>query len=174
MGANGFITYQAGTDAERAFTDAVEDARYEYGNRGYTGTIAEKDDYTVVTTTPMPLNEATEYAERLLDVDDSRVSDKRGPAGAVPVLTGERTMEVTITTADAPAGGFEGSYEDAARAVLAARGLLAEGEKVGYGVTGTYELHPITRRPYTGTMKVPLVNGPLEHTGWLFFGVASC
>ncbi|MFI8909126.1 hypothetical protein CLM85_12835 [Streptomyces albidoflavus] len=174
MGAEGFVTYQAGTDAQKAFEGAVEDARYEYGNRGYTGTIAEKDDFTVVTTTPMPLNEANEYAGRLLDADDSRVSDKRGPAGAVPVLTGERTVELIITTADAPPGGFEGSYEDAARALLTARGMLAEGEEVAYGVTGSYELHPITRRPYTGTMKVPLVNGPLKHTGWLFFGVASC
>ncbi|PAX84305.1 hypothetical protein, partial [Streptomyces albidoflavus] len=62
MGAEGFVTYQAGTDAQKAFEGAVEDARYEYGNRGYTGTIAEKDDFTVVTTTPMPLNEANEYA----------------------------------------------------------------------------------------------------------------
>ncbi|MCZ0983832.1 hypothetical protein O1L60_44525 [Streptomyces diastatochromogenes] len=172
MGAYDFSEYQEGTDVEAAFQAAVEAARYEYGSGGYTGTLAEKHDYTVITTTPVPLDEAETQAGELMSADDPRISDKSGPAGAIPVLTGDRTVEITITTADAPAGGFK-SLEEAATTVLAARGELREGEKPAYGITGYYDLHPRTGRPYTGTLHVPLTGGPLEHTGWLFFGYAS-
>ncbi|MEU3704760.1 hypothetical protein AB0E82_21030 [Streptomyces anulatus] len=173
MGAYDFTAYQHGTDVKTAFRAAVEEAQYENGHGGYTGTIAEKDEYTVITTTPVPMDEAEKQASELMNADDPRIRDKWGPAGAIPVLTGDRTVEITITTADAPTGGFQ-SLEDAASTVLAARGELREGEKPAYGITGIYEQHPRTGRPYTGTLRVPLEGGPLEHTGWLFFGYASC
>ncbi|MFD5451248.1 hypothetical protein [Streptomyces sp. NPDC127100] len=172
MGAYDFSTYQEGTGVENAFRAAVEDAQYEHGHGGYTGTIAEKDEFTVITQTPMPLNEAEEYAAKLISADDPRISDKWGPAGAIPVLTDRRRVEVTFTADDAPAGGFE-SLEKAAIAVLTARGELKDGERPAYGIQGMYERHPHTGRPYTGTLQVPLQGGPLEHTGWLFFGYAS-
>ncbi|MFD6783825.1 hypothetical protein [Streptomyces diastaticus] len=173
MGSIDFFTYQAGTNVEEAFDSAIADAVHEYGHRPHTGTIAEKDSYTVITNTPMTAKEAEQYAGHLLRADDSRIADERGPAGAVPVMTDERTVKVTITTADAPSGGFNGSVEEIARAVLTSRGELAEGEDVAYGVTGRYESHPVTGRPYTGTLSVPLKGGTLRHTGWLFFGYAS-
>lgn len=173
MGAEFFTTYREGTDAKAAFKAAREDALYEHGHRGYTGTIAEKDEFTVIDTTPIRLDDAERKAGELADAGDPRIDNKRGPAGALPVLTGERTVDITITTADAPHGGFK-SLEDAAAQILAKRGLLREGEKPAYGITGAYERHPITGRPYTGTLNVPLKGGPLEHTGWLFFGWASC
>ncbi|MFG3336873.1 hypothetical protein ACGFZZ_33260 [Streptomyces tendae] len=172
MGAYDFSTYQEGTGVEKAFRAAVEDAQDEHGHGGYTGTIAEKNAFTVITQTPMPLDEAEAYASNLMSADDPRISDKCGPAGAIPVLTDRRQVEVTFTTDDAPAGGFE-SLETAATAVLTARGELKDGERPVYGIQGMYEVHPRTGRPYTGTLQVPLQGGPLEHTGWLFFGYAS-
>ncbi|WP_435245051.1 hypothetical protein [Streptomyces tendae] len=173
MGSEFFTTYQAGTDAKAAFEAAVEDARYEYGHRSYTGTIAEKDAYTVIDTTPIPLYEAERKAGELADAADPRIDNKRGPAGALPVLTGERTVDLDISAADAPQGGFE-DLEEAASQILTARGLLRTGEKVAYGVTGSYRRHPRTGRLVSGVLRVPLKGGPLEHTGWLFFGWASC
>ncbi|MEV1040550.1 hypothetical protein AB0J01_28455 [Streptomyces sp. NPDC050204] len=173
MGAEGFTAYQNGTEAEQAFQEAVENAEHEHGHGGYTGTLAEKNSYTVITKTPMPMDEAEEYATKLLNADDPRISDKWGPAGAIPVLTDRREVEVIITTADAPAGGFR-SREAAATAVLTARGELEEGEKPVYGITGVYETHPRTGRLCAGTLRVPLEGGPLQHRGWLFFGYASC
>ena len=47
MGATNFETVSLGKDAGDAFRSAVADARHEYGHGGYTGTIAEKDGFTV-------------------------------------------------------------------------------------------------------------------------------
>jgi hypothetical protein len=85
MGAAPFVTYQSGSDPAEAFYQACELARYKYGNDGYTGTIAEKDDYTIISETSHTLAEATELAMRLIRTDDSRVSAPRGPAGAIAV-----------------------------------------------------------------------------------------
>jgi len=42
MGAEDFSIGALGKTAEDAFSRAIEDARYEHGHGGYTGTIAEK------------------------------------------------------------------------------------------------------------------------------------
>jgi hypothetical protein len=49
MGAATFETYRDGADVSAAFRNAVEEAGWEYGHGGYTGTIAEKDDYVIIT-----------------------------------------------------------------------------------------------------------------------------
>ena len=49
MGAEYFETVSFGSTPGKAFTSAVKEAKYEYGHRGYTGTIAEKDGYQIVT-----------------------------------------------------------------------------------------------------------------------------
>ena len=49
MGATTFSTTQRGTTAAEAFREAVRRAQYESGHGGYTGTIAEKDDFKVFT-----------------------------------------------------------------------------------------------------------------------------
>jgi hypothetical protein len=52
------------------------------GHGGYTGTIAEKNSFKVVSNTVYEsYQEAYNYAESL--IDDSRVSDKWGPAGCL-------------------------------------------------------------------------------------------
>lgn len=81
MGANTFFTRSSGTTARSAFDAAVEDALYEYGHRGYTGTIAEKTEYVEI---PLPQGEdAFHYAESLIDKGDSRINNKWGPAGCL-------------------------------------------------------------------------------------------
>lgn len=85
MGASTFSTYGEGADIAIAFSAAIEDARYEFGHRSYTGTIAEKDSYVVIDSVPRSEDDAAVLAAKLLDVDDERIADKWGPAGAIAV-----------------------------------------------------------------------------------------
>jgi len=94
MGANTFEQYQAGADVKQAFRDASEQAAYEHGHGGYTGTLAEKGDYVVITDTPLTMSEADVLIGKLLDGDDPRVSDKWGPAGAIPITSSTRDVTV--------------------------------------------------------------------------------
>jgi len=81
MGATDFMVTSTGKNAKEAFRNAVHRAEYDYGHRGYTGTIAEKDSYTMI---PLPKDkDAEEYAEELIDECDSRINDKWGPAGCI-------------------------------------------------------------------------------------------
>ncbi len=79
MGSAVFTTIAKGGDAREAFISAVREAQYDYGHAGYTGTIAEKDNFTVI-----PLAEGAtphDYADQLIGKMDGRVNDKWGPAG---------------------------------------------------------------------------------------------
>lgn len=169
MGAHDFAVYQDDTDATRAFRDAVADAQHEYGHRGYTGTIAEKHSYEIVTDTPMTEDDARAHAAKLLADPAHPLHDKWGPAGAIPVLTGCRRVRLTVP--DVP-GGFP-SLKDAAEEALTRSGTRREGETIAYGLQGAYSANPRTGRIISGDLDVPLQGGPLEHTGWLFFGYAS-
>jgi hypothetical protein len=81
MGAMTFWHKARGKTALEAFRSAVEEAEYDYGHSGYTGTIAEKNEFTLI---PVPSNmDPEEYAQELMDLDDERISDKWGPAGCV-------------------------------------------------------------------------------------------
>ena len=50
MGASNFSHEATGTTAADAFRTAVEEARAEYGDRGYTGSIAEKTSFELMKT----------------------------------------------------------------------------------------------------------------------------
>lgn len=82
MGADEFFTRAVGRTAGQAFADAVEDARYEHGHGGYTGTIAEKHSFVEIRCSGS-VEAKRKLAEELLDSDDPRVSDKWGPAGCI-------------------------------------------------------------------------------------------
>ena len=75
-----FITQANGKSAQDAFNAAVEDANYEYGHGGYTGSIAEKDSFTTI---PSTEENSYDYAEKLIDEGDERIDDKWGPAGCI-------------------------------------------------------------------------------------------
>ncbi len=81
MGAETFFTRARGATAQEAFSDARRSAQYEHGHGGYTGTIAEKTEFTMI---EVPLGEpAVRFADRLLADDDARIRDKWGPAGCI-------------------------------------------------------------------------------------------
>jgi len=79
MGADVFMITATGVSARDAFNNAREEALWEHGHGGYTGSIAEKDSYKLIS-----LKEGCEpyeYAEELIENEDSRIDDKWGPAG---------------------------------------------------------------------------------------------
>lgn len=81
MGAEVFYHVGRGTTPQEAFRAAVEEAQHNWGHAGYTGTIAEKGDFTVIA---LPEGrKPMEYAEELIDDCDARVDDKWGPAGCI-------------------------------------------------------------------------------------------
>ncbi|NUS02061.1 MAG: hypothetical protein HOV97_05800 [Nonomuraea sp.] len=94
MGGTTFDHYAPGADARKAFDEAHEQAGYEYGHGGYSGTIAEKGDFTIITRTPLLESEAYALANKLIEADDPRVRDKWGPAGAIPVVSATRKVRV--------------------------------------------------------------------------------
>lgn len=49
MGADHFTDIATGKTVSDAFNKARRDAAYEYGHGGYTGSIAEKGDYSLIT-----------------------------------------------------------------------------------------------------------------------------
>ena len=89
MGADVFFTNASGKTAQEAFNEAVDQARYDYGHAGYTGTLAEKDDFAMVA---VPDGEDPEkYADSLIDDCDYRIDDKWGPAGCIQTKVDEDT-----------------------------------------------------------------------------------
>ena len=99
MGGMTFVETAEGADLNSAFSKAVASARWSYGNDGYTGTLAEKDAVVQVYDRPVPLQVAQAMADGLIEQNDPRISDKWGPAGAIPLssLNGDSiTVEVTL------------------------------------------------------------------------------
>ncbi len=80
MGADEFFTTSKGQSAREAFDVAVDHARNEDGSGGYSGTIAEKRSYVMLTDRKMPRKEAFATAQDLLEKGDRRACDKWGPA----------------------------------------------------------------------------------------------
>ena len=85
MGASDFTNFGNDTDAGKAFVDCREQAQYDHGHGGYSGTIAEKDDFVVIDGIPQPYETARAVVHKLFVEDDRRISDKWGPAGALRV-----------------------------------------------------------------------------------------
>ena len=79
MGADVFMITATGVSARDAFNNAREEALWEHGHGGYTGTIAEKDSYKLISLKEG--YEPYEYAEVLIDEGDPRIDNKWGPAG---------------------------------------------------------------------------------------------
>jgi len=79
-GGTTFVDGSRQTDPHRAFAECVEEARYENGNRGYTGTIAEKDGFKIRSRTLMTRAQANDFIDK--DMDNN---DKWGPAFAIQI-----------------------------------------------------------------------------------------
>ncbi len=87
MGAESFIQKGKGKTAQEAFNDARDKALYEYGHGGYTGSIAEKRSFKMIT--PPEGEDPCKYAYSLMDNGDSRIEDKWGPAGCIHIKDNE-------------------------------------------------------------------------------------
>jgi hypothetical protein len=86
MGAEYFSEVVEGNTAKEAFNNAVEEAQFEYGHGGYSGTIAEKTSFTMARDSVMDQEDAEIIAERL---SETKYSDKWGPAGCIPLKDGK-------------------------------------------------------------------------------------
>jgi hypothetical protein len=83
MGANTFYTHEEGPTAKAAFSAVVSQAQWEHGHSGYTGSIAEKHEFTLI---ELPEGRTPdEYADELIHTGDPRVDDKWGPAGCIKI-----------------------------------------------------------------------------------------
>lgn len=89
MGAASFIQIANGKTAKEAFARAVEDAAFDHGHSGYTGTIAEKSEFVMISCPNGMDPEA--FADDLLCEGDDRIDDKWGPAGCI-ALGGDRWL----------------------------------------------------------------------------------
>ena len=90
MGATTFFTKAKGDNAQAAFDYTVQEHTLDYGRSGYTGTIAEKSEFTMIDEyEPNAMISAEEFAEKLIGDLDARVDDKWGPAGCIPLGDGE-------------------------------------------------------------------------------------
>jgi hypothetical protein len=80
MGGQDFMFSVSGSDLKKVHAESVARAQYEYGHRGYTGTIAEKPEVELRANGKLfaGIFEAERFAE-----DDIEENDKWGPAFAV-------------------------------------------------------------------------------------------
>ena len=81
MGATEFSAIAAAKTAVKAFAIAREEALYEEGHGGYTGTIAEKDSFRQV----YPRADESPGACIARHEDADTFGDKWGPAGCVEI-----------------------------------------------------------------------------------------
>lgn len=81
MGADMFCYTTPMLDPQKAFEHLRDQAFYDHGHRGYTGTIAEKPGFEIRSKKPM----TREEAERFIEDGDQDKNDKWGDAFAVPI-----------------------------------------------------------------------------------------
>lgn len=77
MGGTTFETIGRGKTAKEAFDARKAEARYDHGHAGYTGTIAEKHEFTLIAPPPgtVDRSELIAFARKLVDDGDARVDD---------------------------------------------------------------------------------------------------
>ena len=87
MGTIDFETISKAKGAKSAFNKALKEAKKIHGTGGYSGTIAEKSSFVMIT---VPKGqEPYKYANKLLALEDPQIADKWGPAGCVKIADGE-------------------------------------------------------------------------------------
>lgn len=111
MGATNFDHASFGKDADEAFRKAVDEAAWENGHGGYTGTIAEKTEFQMVKVPSgrkslrnlmreadrvnygdMKIEQVQEKYRRAVTAINFINNDKWGPAGCIE-LTGKEARE---------------------------------------------------------------------------------
>lgn len=85
MGSQQFSQEISGPSLVEAFRTALAEARHDYGHRGDTGTLADKDTFVIVSADPLPEAEAYAMADRILDDAQDPRFGTWGPAGAIRI-----------------------------------------------------------------------------------------
>ncbi len=86
MGAAEFTTRSTGKTAVEAFSNAVSQAQYDHGHSGYSGSIAEKSSFKMVT--PKAGESVQDCMDRCMEDEDHFCQDKWGDAACVVVSPG--------------------------------------------------------------------------------------
>ena len=157
-----FVTFSEGEDANRAFRDAVDQAKHEHGHGGYTGTIAEAYDFKVKSRTPMSESDAYAYADAHVDDYD------KGDCGAVPI-----SKEVVLKREPVTVQVEARNEKEALRKgtlLIKATGRIPPGVSVVVGKAAAKPLPGGKGFSVTAERRLSKVGGI---TGWLFFGWAS-
>ena len=84
MGAREFQITASGTTPQQAFTNAVQQCLYSHGHDGYSGTIAEKQSFSMASSTPLSESEAQTLINETID---TTYTHKWGPAGCIQIKT---------------------------------------------------------------------------------------
>lgn len=93
MGATNFgvmVEMPKSGGIKKAFKKAKEEAFYIHGHGGYTGSIAEKETFTLITSRIVNEDEVRDLAREAMHADDdpfdfNSIGSKYGPAGALKV-----------------------------------------------------------------------------------------
>ena len=88
MGAQEFECTGKGTTAQEAFNNATDMARFDYGNSGYTGSIAEKTSFKMITC-PEDNDAVNAKVDEVMNDENHWIQNKWGPSGCIKV--GEST-----------------------------------------------------------------------------------
>ena len=89
MGATTFYELSRGETPQEAFSAAKQEAQYMYGHGGYTGTIAEKHNFTMASSKTLSEKEAYALADSLIS---THYSDKWGPAGCISIKPSSHSL----------------------------------------------------------------------------------
>jgi hypothetical protein len=189
VGASTFEQYADGAEVAAAFRTARADADVEHGDGGYSGSLAEKHDYVVITRQAMDRDDAYRLARDLITRQDPRIDDKWGPAGAIPVRTRTRTAVVDDLSGTGTGGDLSADTLADIAQIARQRGLISDGETViagrlrsctTPGSVARGEPHQAGATTYRdGIAELTVAKAPdafaaqTRPDGWLFFGWSS-
>ena len=124
MGASGVVNLIEGKTPASAYSNAVQQARYEHGAGGYTGSIAESDGYVMHSARTLLRWEAEQVANQLLHSDKVR---KWGPTVLIPVADAVSTRKISVAIDTTSVKDYE---EKNALILAAIRSKLRAGESI--------------------------------------------
>lgn len=130
MGAAQFRNWATGKTPQEAFSTAVNDARYESGHGGYSGTIAEKHSFHLFT--PPPGVAALDFARWVIKSEPS----SSGLSKEVPAQYARQVLQAAEISDDkyGPAAAVEikGEELEALKKTGRQRYPIPEGHRVFY------------------------------------------
>lgn len=195
MGAECGVDHCYEPDVEKAFAHLRDEAYYDHGHAGYTGSIAEAGGYSVYDTKLRLLPDAEEFAWHLAN----EVAEKWEAALAIPFVSLQRQVEILVPQYDHPKeyAKVQETLIEVALTEARRQRLLRRGEKItkapeilAYstprGVQGTYSNRlgyerrtHVKMRVHIDRAKSALTPEALARPGqrpdgWVFAGCYSC